>query len=214
MNKINIDSMKISLPVAFTAKEGYRYLRNSYQSPLKTLEGMVKSDVLIRLKRGLYTFREGRDPLAVAQFIHSPSYLSFETALAIYEMIPERVQQIISVTDNRPLNFRTATGSYIYHRQKRELFAIGMTILFDKPNPLLIANKEKALLDTLSQAQLKAAKLHPKEILDYVTDGLRVDTKVLHSLSINKMRRMAPLYRNHAPHKLVKALENIKKAKQ
>ena len=53
---------------------------------------------LIKLKRGLYATQDVKNQLVVANYIFAPSYISFETALAYYNMIPERVYLIKSAT--------------------------------------------------------------------------------------------------------------------
>ena len=71
---------------------------------------------------------------------------------------------------------------------------------------LAIANREKAVLDTLSRANLKTASITPDQILEYVVESLRIEEADLKKLSIKKMKAMAPLYRNLAPRKLVASL--------
>ncbi|MBL4794370.1 MAG: hypothetical protein JKY24_02415 [Pseudomonadales bacterium] len=203
--------MKDELPIVFSARDGGDWLSKQYRSPMKALEAMVESGELIRLKRGQYAFSSDFDPLVGAQFIHYPSYLSFETALSYYGMIPERTNQYLSVVDGRPAKYNTPVGQYIYHGQNRKLFSIGMGLGFNGNSHFLIATREKALLDTLWRARLKFRNLENKAILDYVFEGLRVDFENLKKKpSLKKMKQMAPLYRNHAPRRFVEALEALK----
>ena len=57
-----------------------------------------KNNNLIKLKRGLYETNKDADPFTIANVLLSPSYISFETALAYYGMIPERVYAIKSAS--------------------------------------------------------------------------------------------------------------------
>jgi hypothetical protein len=164
---------------------------------------MVRAGKILRLRRGLYAFTDGFDPLKAAYRMHEPSYVSYQTALSYYNLIPERTEQVISVVDGRPASYLTASTRFRYHSQSRQLFAMGMSMVFIDTFPVPIATPEKALLDTLADTRLKAQKIEPSEILEFVVDGLRIEYEDLKQMSINKMKKIARLYRNHGPQKLV-----------
>ena len=195
-----------NLPKIFTFKEAEFFLKKRYKAPLKALSAMEKSGEIIRLRRGLYAFSEGFNPLAAACKIYGPSYISFETAMEYYGLIPERVQQIISVVDGRPVSHQTELNRYLYHSQKRQLFSLGMGLIFMEDEPIPMAIPEKALLDTLANHKLETSELTNRDIRNYVIENLRVDDEELKRLSIKKMRDLAPLYRNLAPRKLLESL--------
>ena len=88
-----------SLSKIFSVEEAKFFLQKRYKAPLKALSAMEKSGEILRLRRGLYAFSEGFNPLAAACKVHGPSYVSFETALAYYGLIPERVHQIILTSE-------------------------------------------------------------------------------------------------------------------
>ena len=205
-----IRMLKDSLPPIFEVAEAKALLSPYYRAPLKLLAALEEDHAVIRLKRGTYAFVDGFDPLAAASLLHGPSYVSFETALCHYGMVPERVHQILAVVDGRSAAFNTPEGQYVYRSQHRELFALGMTLEVRPHDTLAIANPEKALLDTLSSAKLQAAVSSPRQILEYVTDGLRIDVDVLARLSLKKIDTMAKLYRNHAPMRLAEALATLR----
>jgi len=159
------------------------------------------------LRRGLYAQRNHFDRYQAASLIYAPSYISFETALEYYGLIPERVETIMSVVDGRPKVFHTPLGLYEYVSQSRTLFAMGMGMQFVNDKPILIATKEKAILDTLMRVKLQAKTLRPKDIVDYLLNNLRIDIEDIQKLSKVKLSKMAPYYRNHAPRKLVAYLK-------
>lgn len=194
------------LPEVFTTEEARFFLQKRYKAPLKILSSMEKSGEIVRLRRGLYAFAEGFDCSMAASRIYGPSYLSFETALAFYGLIPERVHQMISVVDGRPARFLANAVRYIYHSQDRQLFSLGMGLVFIQEYPVPMAIPEKALLDTLAVRKLEASQLSENDVLEFVIGNLRVDEEDLQQLSLYKMKKMANLYRNLAPRKLVKAL--------
>lgn len=210
-SKVILDGLE-SLPQVFSSEDAVAMLRHHYQAPLKVLEALERRAVLVRLRRGRYAFASSFDPLLAANLVYSPSYISFETALMLYSLIPERTELILSVVDGRPLEIQTPVGNYSYISQSRALFALGMDLQITPNRVLAIANREKAVLDTLARANLKTVSAHPPEILAYVIDGLRIEESALEKLSLRKLRRMAPLYRNLAPRKLVAALSERGKA--
>jgi predicted transcriptional regulator of viral defense system len=195
-----------SLPHVFSSEDAAAVLRQYYKAPLKALETLERRNVLVRLKRGHYAFAHSFDPMLAANLIYTPSYVSFETALAFYGLIPERTDLILSVVDGRPLDIHTPVGNFSYLSQSRALFALGLDLQIAPSRVLSIASREKALLDTLARANLRTVSSSPKDLLEYVVDGLRVDESDLKTLSLQKLRSMAPLYRNLAPRKLVAAL--------
>ncbi|MCK5689671.1 hypothetical protein KAI87_10400 [Myxococcota bacterium] len=199
--------MQETLPPEFRVEDACALLSEDYKAPLKRLGAMQRAGVLIRLKRGLYAFSNGFDKVGAAGAIYGPSYVSFETALAYYGLIPERVDTVMSVVDGRPASFTTPVGLYEYHAQGRTLFAEGMGMVQLERRSYLIATREKALLDTLNRAHLSAAELSFAQVLDFVVEGMRVDFEDLQGLSLRKLRRLAKLYRNLAPGKLVMALQ-------
>lgn len=81
--------LKEELPPVFSTKNILPFLSDDYASPQKKLMQLEKQGFIIRIKRGIYTFEEFCDRYLMAGFLHSPSYISYETALSYYEMIPE-----------------------------------------------------------------------------------------------------------------------------
>jgi hypothetical protein len=181
------------------------------RAPGKILEGWVKTGFLVRLKRGLYSSSENLQILAAANIMHAPSYVSMETALAFYGLIPERVEGIISVADGRHLTIENKVGRFIYHSQNRKLFARGMSASTLGGRSFLIASKEKAILDTLAWKNLPAADLPGKEIFEFVTRDLRIDGDELRLLSIAKLKNLAKHYRNFAPKKLAQYMSQLRR---
>jgi predicted transcriptional regulator of viral defense system len=187
------------LPNEFTTEEAQQLLCKSYKAPNKFLEQLVASGQLIRLKKGLFVAADRFDPLAAAASIHGPSYLSFETALGFYGMIPESVSTIYSVVDARQLRVEAAGHLYIYRSQQRELFAQGMTAVNLGGRNILIATKEKALLDTIAWSGISTKQTTQSELFDSICDSFRLNHEDLHKLSRKQLAGLAPMYRSLAP---------------
>jgi predicted transcriptional regulator of viral defense system len=80
---------------------------------------MEKRGEIIRLKKSLYVVsdkisRKSVSRELVANHLYGASYISFETALAYYGMIPERVYTVRSMTTKRAKNFTTLLGNFEY----------------------------------------------------------------------------------------------------
>ena len=111
----------------------------------------VKKDYLIPLKRGLYIFSSQwrkiqPSVLFMANFLVLPSYVSLEQALGFYEIIPEKVTVITSVTTKKTKIFKNLVGSFEYRSIKEDLF-FGFKKEIDNNQEFFIALPEKALLD-------------------------------------------------------------------
>lgn len=122
-------------------------------SPLQ-LHRWAKTGKILRLKRGLYTLPEERRAapfslLWLANTLYSPSYLSMEFVLSWYDLIPERVGTITSVTRLKTKTFGNKLGSFAYQHVKAELFFGFEPIRDEFQKQVLMATPEKALLDWL-----------------------------------------------------------------
>jgi len=117
------------------------------------LSRWVKKGLLIRLKRGFYSFPEYINRSGYAYFfanrIYNPSYISLHAALAFYGMIPELVAQITSVTTLKTASFENSAGYFSYKSIRKDLmYGYEMRALTDD-RPVRFASPEKALLDLL-----------------------------------------------------------------
>ena len=83
-----------------------------------------------------------------ANRIYRDSYVSLWSALSYYGLIPEGVYQTYSVSTHKTKVFDTPIGALIYKHIKPALF-FGYRIERWDNKPILIAEPEKAILDTL-----------------------------------------------------------------
>lgn len=121
------------------------------QSLRRQVREWVKKDYLIPLKRGLYIFSDEwrktqPSVLFMANFLVLPSYVSLEYALGFYEIIPEKVTVVTSVTTKKTKIFKNLLGSFEYCSIKENLF-FGFKKEIDNNQEFFIALPEKALLD-------------------------------------------------------------------
>ncbi|MDD2237897.1 MAG: hypothetical protein PHG65_11895 [Kiritimatiellae bacterium] len=111
---------------------------------------MIRSGDLFPLRRGLYATRRDLDPLSLAASLYGPSYISFETALSYYGLIPEAVYEVTSATLKRPAEFQNIFGRFHYRRVPESVFSIGIERVTESSLPFLIASPTKAVCDRIA----------------------------------------------------------------
>lgn len=108
-----------------------------------------------KLKRGVYVFSiNPPTKFEIANKVYQPSYISFETALSHYSIIPETVYTITSATTKRFNELNIKNSVFKYYRIKKKLF-FGYIPKRIEGKTILIAEKEKALLDYIYFLSLK-----------------------------------------------------------
>ncbi|MCK4816521.1 hypothetical protein KA005_12200 [bacterium] len=175
----------------------------------KTLRNQLarwkKQGLLVDLKRGLYALcnSERQTTLSrevVASNIYQPSYLSLETALSAYRLIPEKVKAVTSVTTKKTRIFHNNEGVFIYHNLKTSLY-FGFVLEKDESGfPYFIAEPEKALLDYL---YLNLGKIDPLD-QKFFNESLRLQNRSV----INK-RKLVKYAKRFKTKKLDRILEKF-----
>lgn len=84
----------------------------------------------------------------IANKIYNPSYISFETALAYYGLIPESVYGIISASTRRTYVFKTGMAEFSFKTIKPQFF-FGYNLIKYNNKVFKIASPEKAVIDYL-----------------------------------------------------------------
>ncbi len=85
----------------------------------------------------------------LANKIYEPSYVSLESALAYYQVIPETVLGVTSVSSRKTKQYESTWGVFSYRSIKPQ-YMIGYQVIENTPiNKFKIAYLEKALLDYL-----------------------------------------------------------------
>lgn len=99
--------------------------------------------LIIQIKRGLYCFDKNKiDELELAGILYQPSYISLETALNYYGMIPDIAAGVTSVTTVTTKTITNQFGAFYYLKIKPELFWG-----FETGGNFNLAQKEKTILD-------------------------------------------------------------------
>lgn len=118
----------------------------------RQLSRWTKAGKLHQLRRGVYAvappFRKIKPhPFAVANQLVAGSYVSCESALAHYGLIPDVVAVVVSVAVTRPARWSTALGDYAFHHVKRDLVFGYRRLELGGGQSAFVATPEKALLD-------------------------------------------------------------------
>lgn len=118
----------------------------------KQLSRWTASGKIYQLRRGLYSLAPPYQkviphPFLIANQLLAGSYVSLQSALAYYGMIPEFVPVITSVTTNRPATYQTAFGQFDYHHIQVSWFRVYRLVGLSNDQRAFIATPEKALLD-------------------------------------------------------------------
>jgi len=163
---------------------------------------LVKSGVLKRVTKGLYIAgpalqAERPDPFLLANQILGPSYVSVESALSYYGLIPERVYTITSMTTKAARQYTTGVGDFTYTRLSLPYYSFGIrSVRLTKQQTVMMASPEKALLDkiiTTAGVEFRSRTA----VLSYLESDLRIDIDNLKQFDRGAMQNWLP----HAPKK-------------
>jgi predicted transcriptional regulator of viral defense system len=154
------------------------------------LTNWLKKGYIERLKRDLYAcvelVLESEIPdFYIANRLYTPSYISLETALSLYNIIPEIAAQVTSVTTKPGREFKNRHGVFIYRSCKKRAFT-GYRIVSYEGYKVLIADREKALVDFLY------FKLRHGLSIDFEEE--RFDEDILKGIEWKKARGYAELF--------------------
>ncbi|OGK13105.1 hypothetical protein A3A93_04495 [Candidatus Roizmanbacteria bacterium RIFCSPLOWO2_01_FULL_38_12] len=109
-------------------------------------------------RRGVFYLTENPpDHYYLAYKIYNPSYISFESALSYYSIIPEVVYAITSATTKSTRTFLADGINFTYTKIKSPAF-----IGFIKKDHYLIAHPEKALVDYMYLVALGKKKMNDR----------------------------------------------------
>lgn len=162
----------IQLPAEFDYQLLLHALRG-YKKSRDKIRGLIKNRDIVRVKKGLYVLgREYNKPynkFVLANLIYGPSYVTGQTALAFWNMIPERVEMMISMTAKRKKRFDTPVGSFSYWHCPRKAFTAGIRLEdAGDQKQFLIASPEKALCDVTAMQTHISTKTQIKEFLKFL----------------------------------------------
>lgn len=184
-----------------------------YKSPKDKLAALEKHGDLIRLKKGMFVVSPTihNQPISkelVANHLYGPSYVSLESALSFYRLIPERVYSTRSMTQNRSKHFSTPLGNFDYVTTSPAYYKIGIRQeVVDNQYAYLIATPEKALCDMIiATPRLRLQSV--KAMQTYLEEDLRIDFQMIQTFDKDIIRQCIAIGRKATElTQLYKALE-------
>ena len=158
--------------------------------PENKIADLERNGLIIRIKRDLYVVskkvhNQEISSELVANHLYGPSYVSLESALAHYGLIPERVYAMRSVCVKMHKRYDTPFGQFEYVKVPEEYFQIGVNQeIIGKSYCFLIALPEKALCDLIlctNNLRLQSVKA----MNEYLEEDLRFEMSALDSFNVN-----------------------------
>lgn len=186
-----------------------------YKRPNDKISELIKSGELIALKKGLYipgieTDLKGPDLFLIANHLWGPSYVSLESALSYWGLIPERVYEVSSITIKLSKKYKTPRGRFSYRVMPSPYYSFGTISIELSPGQVaIIATPEKALCDKILTTAGLALR-STTQTLRFLLEDLRIDKESLRKLKLKELRSWI----EDAPKKeslsmLVKTLEKL-----
>ena len=150
----------------------------SPQQAHRQLSDWTRANKLLQLRRGLYAFPPpyaGERPTSyqIANQLVRPSYISLQSALSYYGLIPEHVASVTSVTTGRPITLKNDFGRFMFRHIKTNFFFGFQYQQISNTQSAFIATPEKALLDLIyltpdgdNKAYIQELRLQNLEIIN------------------------------------------------
>ena len=193
---------KVFLPYPVISMQEIRKAFPDFE--FKNLVYWQKRGYLTKIRNGYYIFNEtelNEEKLfQIANCIYNPSYVSLESALAYYGLIPETVYRIQSISTRKTMSFTSAAGRFDYHCLKPSLFW-GYRLIREKKVFFQLASLEKAMLDFL----YLRSDIRDEEDLN----GLRWNQAVLATADQEKLETGLGLFKSRTMEKKVQLLSQF-----
>lgn len=168
---------------------------------------------IIRLKKGLYvasprTTRIELSPFLLANHIYGPSYVSMQTALRYYGLIPEAVYSVQSMTTGVARDYENTVGTFNYIHVPTLYYNIGVTIKESSGATFMIATPEKALCDLMVFTPNLNLRFQTS-MRDYLEEDIRFDMDALLNFDLDIIKECAEVSRKKTMlNQLIKFIEN------
>lgn len=159
--KIQKQLLRLGLKV-FSRAEFQRLCGLSPVAAKKALERYTEAGLFLRPRRDFYLFPMARpSQWLISNKLYRPSYVSYETALSHYGLIPETVYAVTAATARRPGGVEVMGTAYVYHHIGRHVFT-GYRPVEIEGSTIFLASPEKALCDFLHLVFLRKKALNER----------------------------------------------------
>lgn len=173
-------------------------LLRGYSRPYDKIMELVNQGILVQLKRGLYmtsplVSKITPEPFLIANHLYGPSYISLDSALFHWGLIPERVFEISCVTPKISKKIMVQNAVYSYTHLPIAYYPVGIqSISLTKTQTVLIASPEKALCDkviTTAGINLRSKQ----QAMAFLVEDLRIDKDQLREFNLREMVKWLPI---------------------
>jgi hypothetical protein len=197
----------IQLPAEFDYNLLLHALRD-YKKPRDKIRGLITNKDIVRVKKGIYVlgkeYNKPYNKFVLGNLIYGPSYITGQTALAFWNIIPERVELIISMTAKRKKQFETPVGRFSYLCCPQKVFNVGIQLEdAGDQKRFLIASPEKALCDITAMQTHISTKKEMKEFLEL----MRLDYSADKNLDVSLLEEIKTGYRRQSIKLLLNCLK-------
>lgn len=180
------------IPVDYSVLKSVLTGCGSFRYQIAELE---KNGKLVRLKRGLYVVSPALtgkllSTELIANHLYGPSYVSMETALRYYGLIPESVYTVRSMTVKRSSQFDTPVGRFDYTFCADDYYPIGIRQEQKENGTFMIASPEKALCDLIAYTPNVRPRF-VKALQLYLEEDLRLDMEAFYRMDVGILRQCA-----------------------
>ena len=161
-----------------------------------------------QLRRGLYAIAPPYQkikphPFLIANRMQRASYVSGQSALAFYGLIPDTVQVTLSVTAGRPEHLKTPLGVFEFRHIKPDLLRGYRMVTLPSPDQ----PEQQALVATPGKALLDLIYLQPGgDTPDFLYE-LRLQN--LDRLDLEDLRHQAEIFHSAKMQRVVKVISDL-----
>ncbi len=142
---------KLKEKLYFTVEDLQEFLGITTGSARNLCSRYSQKGLFVRLKKNLYVLSDSwenfsqKDFLKVSNFLQVPSYISFMTALSLYEVTTQVQRDYLeSASLKRSVRFNIKSVDFNFYKLKKKYY-----FDFTKSNDIFIASKEKAFIDSV-----------------------------------------------------------------
>lgn len=165
-------------------------LLKGYKRPNDRIHELLEEGILLPVRKGMYiagplVSQRQPEPFLLANLIFGPSYVSLDSALSYYGLIPERVYEISSITVRISKKFATPMGIFSYTHLPLPYYVFGIRqVQLSEEQFVMMATSEKALCDKIVTTAGVTFR-NQKDVLAYLLEDQRMDEEVLRTLDPN-----------------------------
>jgi len=197
LHKMDFKTALIPFSEVPLTKQVLLELLKEYKRPFDKINELGKQGILVMIKNGLYvpgpaSLVRGPEPFLLANHIWGPSYVSLESAMSYWGMIPEHVYEVSSVTTKLSKIYNKSFGRYSYIHLPSPYYSLGIQqIKLTERQNILLASPEKSVCDKVvaTSGILLRSK---KQVLDLLLEDFRISEERLKSFNTDEMKSWLP----------------------